>query len=162
MQVLNIFHVLIAIAMIAFILIQKGAGATAGAAFGSGASGTVFGSRGAGNFLSHTTWVLATAFCLISLTMAVMASRMSLTPETDLGVVGSETTVEQSIENTASDLPLSMESAENSAENSDIPSMDAVLEQSAAEQSAAEQAATDVPAPEPAAEEETAAADDGS
>jgi preprotein translocase subunit SecG len=157
MQVLNIFHVLIAIAMIAFILIQKGAGATAGAAFGSGASGTVFGSRGAGNFLSHTTWVLATAFCLISLTMAVMASRMSLTPETDLGVVGSETTVEQSIENTASDLPLSMESAENSAENSDIPSMDAVLEQSAAEQ-----AATDVPAPEPAAEEETAAADDGS
>ena len=46
MQILNIFHVLIAIAMIAFILIQKGAGATAGAAFGSGASGTVFGSRG--------------------------------------------------------------------------------------------------------------------
>ena len=62
MQVLNIFHVLIAIAMIAFILIQKGAGATAGAAFGAGASGTVFGSRGAGNFLSRTTWVLATLF----------------------------------------------------------------------------------------------------
>ena len=87
MQILNIFHVLIAITMIAFILIQKGAGATAGAAFGSGASGTVFGSRGAGSFLSRTTYVLATAFCLISLTMAVMASRMSLTPETDLGVV---------------------------------------------------------------------------
>ncbi len=77
MQVLNIFHVLIAIAMIAFILIQKGAGATAGAAFGSGASGTVFGARGAGNFLSRSTWVLATLFCLISLTMAVMASRVS-------------------------------------------------------------------------------------
>ena len=64
MQVLNIFHVLITITMIAFILIQKGAGATAGAAFGSGASGTVFGSRGAGNFLSRTTWVLAALFCL--------------------------------------------------------------------------------------------------
>jgi len=87
MQILNIFHVLIAIAMIAFILVQKGAGATAGAAFGSGASGTVFGARGAGNFLSRSTWVLAALFCLISLSMAVIVSRTSLEPETDLGVV---------------------------------------------------------------------------
>jgi preprotein translocase subunit SecG len=89
MQVLNIFHVLIAIALVAFVLIQKGQGATAGAAFGSGASGTVFGSRGAGNFLTRSTWVLATLFCAISLTMAVMVSRMSAIPENDLGVVGS-------------------------------------------------------------------------
>ena len=89
MQVLNIFHVLIAIALVAFVLIQKGQGATAGAAFGSGASGTVFGSRGAGNFLTRSTWVLATLFCTISLTMAVLVSRMSALPETDLGVVGS-------------------------------------------------------------------------
>jgi preprotein translocase subunit SecG len=90
MQVLNIFHVLIAIALVAFVLIQKGQGATAGAAFGSGASGTVFGSRGAGNFLTRSTWVLATLFCTISLTMAVMVSRMSELPENDLGVVGSQ------------------------------------------------------------------------
>ena len=89
MQVLNIFHVLIAIALVAFVLIQKGQGATAGAAFGSGASGTVFGSRGAGNFLTRSTWVLATLFCAISLTMAVMVSRMIRLPENDLGVVGS-------------------------------------------------------------------------
>jgi len=89
MQVLNIFHVLIAIALVAFVLIQKGQGATAGAAFGSGASGTVFGSRGAGNFLTRSTWVLATLFCAISLTMAVMVSRISTSPENDLGVVGS-------------------------------------------------------------------------
>jgi len=88
MQVLNIFHVLIAIALCAFILIQKGPGATAGAAFGSGASGTVFGARGAGNFLSRTTWVLAALFCTISLVMAVMVSRTSALPENDLGVVG--------------------------------------------------------------------------
>lgn len=87
MQVLNIFHVLIAIALIAFVLIQRGQGATAGAAFGSGASGTVFGSRGASNFLSRSTWVLATLFCAISLTMAVLVSRMMEAPETDLGVV---------------------------------------------------------------------------
>ena len=95
MQVLNIFHVLIAIAMIAFILIQKGAGATAGAAFGSGASNTVFGSRGAGNFLSRSTWVLAALFCLISLSMAVIASRDNTTPETDLGVVADSTATEE-------------------------------------------------------------------
>ena len=72
MQALNIFHVLVAIAMVAFILVQRGPGATAGAAFGSGASGTVFGARGAGSFLSRSTWVLATLFCLISLIMAVI------------------------------------------------------------------------------------------
>ena len=95
MQVLNIFHVLIAIALCAFILIQKGPGATAGAAFGSGASGTVFGARGAGNFLSRTTWVLAALFCTISLIMAVMVSRTSALPENDLGVVGSSQTQDQ-------------------------------------------------------------------
>ena len=88
MQVLNIFHVLIAIALIAFVLIQRGQGATAGAAFGSGASGTVFGARGAGNFLSRSTWVLAALFCTISLTMAVLVSRIMMeSPEADLGVV---------------------------------------------------------------------------
>ena len=87
MQVLNIFHVLIAIALIGFVLIQRGQGATAGAAFGSGASGTVFGARGAGNFLSRSTWVLAALFCAISLTMAVMVSHMMRTTAPDLGVV---------------------------------------------------------------------------
>jgi preprotein translocase subunit SecG len=94
MQVLNIFHVLIAISLVAFILIQKGQGATAGAAFGSGASGTVFGARGAGNFLSRTTWVLAALFCTISLVMAVMVSRTAALPENDLGVVGAGQTQE--------------------------------------------------------------------
>ena len=89
MQVLTILQGVIAIALVAFVLIQKGQGATAGAAFGSGASGTVFGSRGAGNFLTRSTWVLATLFCTISLVMAVMVSRLSDLPENDLGVVGS-------------------------------------------------------------------------
>jgi len=127
MQVLNIFHVLITISMIAFILIQKGAGATAGAAFGSGASGTVFGSRGAGNFLSRTTWVLATLFCLISLTMAVMASRANNTPETDLGVVASTPAAEEVATQTLPDLPV----VSKTADPSDIPSIDAVISQPA-------------------------------
>ena len=129
MQVLNIFHVLIAISMIAFILIQKGAGATAGAAFGSGASGTVFGSRGAGNFLSRTTWVLATLFCLISLTMAVMASRAGSAPETDLGVVATAPVTEDITNQVTPDLPPEF----ISADPSDVPSMDAVIAQPEAE-----------------------------
>ncbi len=129
MQVLNIFHVLIAISMIAFILIQKGAGATAGAAFGSGASGTVFGSRGAGNFLSHTTWVLATLFCLISLTMAVLASRAGSAPETDLGVVATVPTTEDVTNQVTPEFPIEIKSADPS----DLPSMDAVIAQPEAE-----------------------------
>ena len=131
MQVLNIFHVLIAISMIAFILIQKGAGATAGAAFGSGASGTVFGSRGAGNFLSRTTWVLATLFCLISLTMAVLASRAGTAPETDLGVVASTPATEDVSNQTTPGLPVI-----ESADPSDLPSLETVIAQPEAETSA--------------------------
>lgn len=139
MQVLNIFHVLIAISMIAFILVQKGAGATAGAAFGSGASGTVFGSRGAGNFLSRTTWVMAAAFCLISLTMAVIASRMSSTPETDLGVMGSTPA------STELSAPLNTDGAIVAPpvrQESDLPSVDSAL---SVPNQAADQAASDMP-----------------
>jgi preprotein translocase subunit SecG len=125
MQVLNIFHVLIAIALVAFILIQKGQGATAGAAFGSGASGTVFGARGAGNFLSQTTWVLAALFCTISLTMAVMVSRMSATPEDDLGVVGSSQVVPAS-EGIPENLEISVGPAEST--ESDLPSAGVVTD----------------------------------
>jgi len=160
MQVLNIFHVLIAIAMIALILVQKGAGATAGAAFGSGASGTVFGARGAGNFLSHSTWVLATFFCVISLTMAVMASRLSRAPETDLGVVATTQVIEQATEHTASDLPTAdLPLVIKSADSLDVPSLDTVSAQPAAEQSVG-----DLPAIEPAAgtADETAETGDGS
>jgi len=148
MQVLNIFHVLIAISMIAFILIQKGAGATAGAAFGSGASGTVFGSRGAGNFLSRSTWVLATLFCLISLTMAVMASRASITPETDLGVVANTTATEEVTEQTAPDMPIVIKAAEPS----DMPSIDAVIAQPATEEDAGDIPAIEDPESVPVGE----------
>ena len=96
MQLLNIFHVLIAIAMIALILVQRGAGATAGAAFGSGASGTVFGASGAGNFLTRSTSVAAILFFVISMSMAVMASNMSkAVPEEDLGVVANDSVIQQ-------------------------------------------------------------------
>jgi preprotein translocase subunit SecG len=120
MQVLNIFHVLVAIAMVAFILVQRGPGATAGAAFGSGASGTVFGARGAGSFLSRTTWVLAGFFCLISLSMAVIVSRGVATPESDLGVVTAPAAVDQAVEESSTDTPV----LDDTGQGSDLPVLD--------------------------------------
>ena len=64
---LLIIYLVVSIALIAFILLQQGKGADAGASFGGGASGTVFGSAGAGNFLSRTTAVLAIIFFIISI-----------------------------------------------------------------------------------------------
>ena len=63
-------HIIVAIAMIGLILIQHGKGADAGAAFGSGASGTVFGARGSANFLTRVTAWLAAAFFVLSLALA--------------------------------------------------------------------------------------------
>lgn len=64
---LLIIHVIIAVMLIALILIQHGKGAQTGAAFGSGASQTVFGSQGSGGFLSRTTAILAALFFILDL-----------------------------------------------------------------------------------------------
>jgi len=61
-QVILIIHVLLALGLIALILMQHGKGADAGAAFGSGAAGSVFGARGANSFLYKLTASLALGF----------------------------------------------------------------------------------------------------
>ncbi len=73
---LTVFHLLLAIGLIGLILIQHGKGADAGAAFGSGASSTVFGARGSGSFLTRVTAVLATLFFLTSMALAYFASQV--------------------------------------------------------------------------------------
>ena len=88
--IVNVVYVLIAIAMIALILMQRGAGAQAGSGFGGGASATVFGSRGASNFLSKSTKWLAIAFFVISLGMAWYATHRAAQQgpvQQDLGVM---------------------------------------------------------------------------
>ncbi|MES2772035.1 MAG: preprotein translocase subunit SecG [Pseudomonadota bacterium] len=67
-------HVIAAISVIALVLMQQGKGADMGAAFGSGASGSLFGATGSANFLSRTTAILATVFFITSLSLAYMAS----------------------------------------------------------------------------------------
>ena len=78
-QVVLIGHTLISVLIIILVLLQRGKGADAGAAFGAGASGTVFGARGSSNFFSRATGVLATAFFVSSLTLAYMSSQRSTT-----------------------------------------------------------------------------------
>ena len=71
-SLLLVFHVIIAIIIVVLILLQKGKGADMGSAFGAGASGTMFGSKGSANFLSRSTAVLATIFFITSLTLAYL------------------------------------------------------------------------------------------
>tara|TARA_A100001037_G_scaffold174206_1_gene156243 strand:- start:57 stop:401 length:345 start_codon:yes stop_codon:yes gene_type:complete len=71
-SLLLVFHVITAIIIVVLILLQKGKGADMGSAFGAGASGTMFGSKGSANFLSRSTAVLATIFFITSLTLAYL------------------------------------------------------------------------------------------
>ena len=74
---LIIIHLLLAIGLVGLVLIQHGKGADMGTAFGAGASGSVFGSSGAGNFLTRTTGILAALFFLTSLVLAYLAMQTS-------------------------------------------------------------------------------------
>lgn len=67
-------HILVALSIIGLVLMQHGKGADMGAAFGSGASGSLFGASGSANFLSRTTGILAAVFFVTSLTLAYVAS----------------------------------------------------------------------------------------
>lgn len=89
--VLLVLHVSVSIALIALILLQQGKGADAGAAFGSGASSTVFGARGSATFLSRLTGGLAAAFFGLSIGLAFLSTQR----------VGSESIVDQIIEEPA-------------------------------------------------------------
>lgn len=77
--VLLVGQVFLAIGLIVIILLQHGKGADAGAAFGSGSSSTVFGSRGSGNFLTKATTALAVLFLVNSLTLGYLAANRAET-----------------------------------------------------------------------------------
>ena len=74
---LLVVHLLVAVVVCGFILLQHGKGADMGAAFGSGASGSVFGAAGSANFLSRTTAILAAVFFLSSLGLTWLATSRS-------------------------------------------------------------------------------------
>jgi preprotein translocase subunit SecG len=105
--ILNVGFVLIAIAMIALILLQRGSGAQAGSGFGGGgASGTVFGAQGSANFLSKTTKWLAVLFFALSLFMAWRATHQNTqaTPGAD-GASASESVEDLGVMGNVKDEP---------------------------------------------------------
>ncbi len=73
-------HVLLALMIIGLVLLQRGKGAEAGAGFGSGASGTVFGARGTSTLFSKLTAVFAAMFFATSLTLAYIGTRPAAEP----------------------------------------------------------------------------------
>lgn len=96
--ILVVVQVLVAVSLIGLILVQHGKGADAGAAFGSGASGTVFGARGAANFLTRLTAILATAFFIASLTLAYLVSDRSPKSTSVIDTIGGSSLVTDEVE----------------------------------------------------------------
>ncbi|CAG2127782.1 preprotein translocase subunit SecG [Cupriavidus plantarum] len=82
---LVLVQVLSALGVIGLVLLQHGKGADVGAAFGSGASGSLFGATGSANFLSRTTAVLASLFFVCTLGLTLLGNYK---PQTSLGVMG--------------------------------------------------------------------------
>lgn len=125
-SIILIVHILLALGIIGFVMIQQGKGADAGASFGGGASQTVFGSSGSGNFLSRSTAILATAFFVTSLALGVYA-RQKAESVSDLGIPSEEV-----IEKLEQDTPV----VEEYAPSSDAPELDASDEQPVVEDTA--------------------------
>ncbi len=81
-QIIIVIHVLLGIGIVGLILMQQGKGADAGAAFGSGGSGSVFGAQGSASFLSRSTAIFATLFFITSLVLAMLSGYQG--PKTDI------------------------------------------------------------------------------
>jgi preprotein translocase subunit SecG len=96
--ILIVVHLFIALGLIGLVLIQHGKGADAGAAFGSGASATVFGSAGSGSFLSRVTGILAAVFFVTSLGMAWYSMQTTERQGLMDGVESSEEATTMSVE----------------------------------------------------------------
>jgi preprotein translocase subunit SecG len=87
---LTVLHVLVCIFLIAVVLLQRGKGAEMGAVFGGGASSTVFGSRGAGNFLTLLTKICAAVFMLTSLSLSYLYTERAGERLFDSGIEASQ------------------------------------------------------------------------
>ena len=87
-SILMVIHFFAAGSIILLVLLQRGKGADAGAGFGAGASGTVFGARGAGTALSRATAILAAIFMITSLSLTYLSSRGNSAPTSILERAG--------------------------------------------------------------------------
>jgi len=130
-KIVLIVHSLAALVIIGLILLQQGKGAAAGASFGAGASQTVFGSEGSGNFFTRATWTIATLFFLTSFGLAIIAKNHSkvVTEGLLIPAVQQEEVPATNADAPVSDVPaaVSVPADESASVESDVP---AVNEQS--------------------------------
>lgn len=121
--IFSVFYVLIAAAMIVLILMQRGDGANAGASFGGGASGTVFGARGSASFLTRTTGVLAALFFILSLGMGIYLSHHGVkpNPKQTLGVMAGVGSSAPASAPATSAAPASAPAASAPVQQSEVP-----------------------------------------
>lgn len=115
-----VIHLLMALGLIVLVLMQQGKGAEAGASFGAGASGTVFGSQGSATFLSRFTAILAAVFFATSLGLAYFAKDRAL----GLREVGLPTQPVQQApqpKQDGNDVPLSQPRAAQGGTAGDVP-----------------------------------------
>jgi preprotein translocase subunit SecG len=123
-------HTLIALLIIVLVLLQRGKGADAGAAFGAGASGTVFGARGSSSFFSRATAVCATAFFISSLTLAYLSSQTGAAPASLLEDAPLVETPMEEVPALSDEMPVSddlpaLEAAEDLVEDAaDLPALE--------------------------------------
>lgn len=118
-QIIIVIHILLGIGIIGLVLMQQGKGADAGAAFGSGASGSVFGAQGSASFLSRSTAIFATLFFITSLGLAFLSGYQ--TKKTDIMDV-------PAVEKVTSDVPLSQIKVEDSVPVAELPVAPAIKE----------------------------------
>ena len=104
-QIILVIHVLLALGLVGLILIQHGKGADAGAAFGSGAAGSVFGARGAHSFLYKLTAVMAIGFFITSISLAYFASNESSAAEADQSIMSQTTMSHDGLDTDATEIP---------------------------------------------------------
>ena len=77
-KLLILGYLLIAVVIIVLVLIQRGKGADMGSSFGAGASATLFGSSGSGNFLTRSTTILGVLFFILSIVLSNLGSRSAI------------------------------------------------------------------------------------
>jgi len=118
-SILLVVQVLLSISLIVLILMQHGKGADAGAAFGSGASATVFGSKGAGNFMTRATTIIATLFFLVCLALAYVSSNRA-TPDSVTGSVTSQEMQTAPMQQADDDMP-PVDAGSADSQESDLP-----------------------------------------
>ena len=118
-----VVHVIVAIGIVGLVLLQQGKGADAGASFGAGASQTVFGASGTGNFLVRATTVGATIFFITSLSLAVFAKNQSTLGGAANSPLANEALLQEVAVPIVSDVPQLDEAPAISSDEEDVPSL---------------------------------------